>query len=219
MRMYCITCAAIYNHSLALHPDYSTCLFARWEAQQPARPTYLDVSKICGMPLRPNVVVLQDPCAVEIMHVAPLPIVLVHAVDFIVEGADLVVCVSALTEAVPQAHQDDLRIGVDFMHLTNEGEVRRHVLLICHRVSSVVVVGAEIDNDNVGWLVFLEVPGLRVLAIDLRGAPVCVTGLKPLVSLATRVAPAVCVVQTDTGVCCDAELDVAEASADFITKT
>ena len=180
--------------------------------------TYLDMSEICRMPLGLDIIVLQNPRAVEIMHISLVLVVLVDLIDFVGEGADLVVRVPFRSKPIPQAHEDDLRLGVDFMHLADETQVRGKVLLVCHAVGRVVVIRAKVDDDDVGGLVRAEVPGLRGGVVELRGAPVRVAGLEPLVCLATWVTPAVRVVQADAWVCGDAEFDVAETCTDFVAK-
>lgn len=96
-------------------------------------------------------------------------------------------------------------------------------------VGGVVVVCAEVDEDEVGGLVGGEGPGFEggdgaVCGVGGRGVgdalrpAVGVDCLVPLVGLSSWVAPAACVVETDARVGGDAEFYVAEAGADGVAE-
>lgn len=94
---------------------------------------------------------------------------------------------------------DDLRIGPLAVHLLDEVDVRGVVLGARDAVDGVVVVEAEVDDDDVGGFVGRKGPRLRVGAVEFVGAVGGVGCLEPLVFLAMRVVVAWCVVEADAG--------------------
>lgn len=67
-------------------------------------------------------------------------------------------------------------------------------------VVGVVVISAEVDDDNVGGGVGGEVPGLGLVAYHGGLPPVTILSLQPLVHLTAGVTPAVLVANADTGI-------------------
>lgn len=65
------------------------------------------------MPLRAYIIMLQNARTVKVVHKPPCAIMLRDVPDLVGKGAGLLVCVSRRRKAVPQAHDDDLRRGVD----------------------------------------------------------------------------------------------------------
>lgn len=57
-----------------------------------------------------------------------------------------------------------------------------------------------ITYDNVGLLVLVKGPRLRICPVDLLGPVASITGLQPLIQLTTWVAPAQFVGQTNSRV-------------------
>lgn len=51
---------------------------------------------------------------------------------------------------------------------------------------------------NIGLLVLVEIPRLRVGSIELSGTETGITGLQPLIGLSSSVTPAQLVVKADT---------------------
>jgi hypothetical protein len=152
--------------------------------------------------------VLQGPSAVEVVYVAIFLIVLVNVVDLVLERTDLVVYVAVLTEPVSKRHDDEMRVWPDIMDFGNERDVWIVVLFVHHVVRRVVIVGPEINEDNICWLVCREVPKSSMIAMNVLRSAVGVLGLEPLVFLASRIASAVCIVQANAWRSGDAEINV-----------
>lgn len=175
---------------------------------------HLDMSNIRGMPLRTDIVVLHDARGVEVMH-EPLRLIRPrHLLDLVDERASLCVARSHGAEPIPQADQHDLRTRPHLVHVGHEVDVGLQVRAGRDVVVRVVVVGPEVDDDDVGGGMRAEVPGLGGVAVELGGAPRRVGGVVPLVRLPARVAPAVGVDEADARVRGDAEFGAAQAFAE-----
>lgn len=59
------------------------------------------------------------------------------------------------------------------------------IIVICAGdvICLVVVIGADVDHDEIGRLLRLEVPLWRVIAVDLGCAPRSIGGAVPLICL------------------------------------
>ena len=158
----------------------------------------LDVSHVGRVVLRADVVVLHDAGGVEVVHevlarVVPGAEVLVDALDLGDEAAALRVGVAHRAEAFPQREKDDLRPGPDGVHFFDELDVAAVELAGGDVVGGVVVVRADVDDDDVGgWrrgvsvrertelslrleegrftLMLVEGPGFGIVAPNFNGA-------------------------------------------------
>ena len=61
----------------------------------------LDLAHVCRVPLRRNIIMLQDACRVEIVHEFDFLVMLVHGFDLVDVKRSLSVCVSDLAESAP----------------------------------------------------------------------------------------------------------------------
>jgi hypothetical protein len=176
------------------------------------------MSYIGRMRPRPDIIMLQNARTIEIMHITLSLIPLVHTVNLIDEIRSLPPRIPILGKRAPKAHDDNLRTGIDGVHLGDKVHVGLEVLLRGDGIVGVAVVGADVDEDDVGGLVGRKVPEGRIGAVDLLRAGRRVGDAVPLVFLAAWVVPADGVVETDAWVGGDAKLGVAKAGADVVTE-
>lgn len=113
-----------------------------------------------------NIVVLQNTSSVEVMHETGVLVVSVHLLNLLYEGTTLLPSISNLTKSVPKSDEDDLSSWVLLMHLTDKIDIAAKILLVRDVVVRVVIVGAEVDDHNIGLLMMSKVPKWWVVAID-----------------------------------------------------
>ena len=128
----------------------------------------LDVTDVRRMIQRSNVVVLQYTRGVEVVNKAaralpsliqrPVVEVLDYILDLIDETAALLPGVPDLAEALPEREDDDLGVGPAGVDLVDKLDVAAVEFRVSDIVDSVVVVGTEIDDGDVGSRVGGEVP-------------------------------------------------------------
>lgn len=161
-----------------------------------------------------DIIMLENSSSVEVMNESLPLVVAIHLLDLVDKGTRLSIAVANRTEAVPQRDEDDLRLGPDLADTGDEGDVAAEILLAAHAIIRIIIVRPKIDNGDVGSSMLLEVPRLRMLAVEFSRPARGVARLEPLVGLASGVPPAVCIDQADARVRGDGELDIAEPSTD-----
>ena len=180
----------------------------------------LDVSDICRVVKRPNVVVLQDAGGVEVVY-KPFSSAFVQAavveisddiLDLMKEARALHPGVADLAEARPETQDDDLGLGPASVDFVDELNITGVELLMRNVVGSIVVIRPEVHHSDIGWWVGIEIPVRNIwpVSVDLESSSTRVGDLEPLVCLSMQVPIAAAFVQTDSRVCCDAEFDVTE---------
>lgn len=100
------------------------------------------------------------------MHETGVLVVSVHLLNLLYEGTTLLPSISNLTKSVPKSDEDDLSSWVLLMHLTDKIDIAAKILLVRDVVVRVVIVGAEVDDHNIGLLMMSKVPKWWVVAID-----------------------------------------------------
>ena len=129
---------------------------------------------------RADIVVLQYPRCVEVIDEAtralsplvqsPIVEVLDYTLNLIQEAGALLPGVVDLAEAGPEGEHDDLRLGPAGVYLVDELDVAVVELRAGDIVDGVVVVGAEIDDRDVGCRMGSEVPIGNACWVYVRSA-------------------------------------------------
>lgn len=157
-----------------------------------------------------NVIVLQDTSSVEIVHKSTVIVVSIHLLDLIDESTALLPRVADLVEPIPQRDQYDLSSWILAVHLANKIDIAAQILLVRNIVVSVVVVGAQVDENNIRLLMMRKVPERWVVAIHHFRSARSIGSSEPLVYLAMHITPAVLIHKTDARICGYVKLDVSQ---------
>lgn len=89
--------------------------------------------------------------------------------DLIVEACGLLPGVAGLVPSTPQTLDDDLRLRPGVVDLFDQADVCWNILSCSHVVSGVVVVGADVVDDEVGGSLRFEVPSRWVCEGGVSG--------------------------------------------------
>lgn len=165
--------------------------------------------------LRANIIVLHNPCGIEVVNESSMLVMIVNFLNLLDKCTTLSIAVPNRTESIPERYQDNLCMGIDLVNTLYELKIALKIFLVSNVIMSVIVVGAQIDDNNVGRWMFTEIPHFRIVIVDLYRSARRVRRMIPLIGLATGISPAVGVYQADPRISCDEKFNITKTS----TKT
>jgi hypothetical protein len=78
--------------------------------------------------------------------------------------------VSHLTKAVPERNHNDLSLRPDFMNIIDQLNVAGVVTIASNVVVRIIVVGAQVDDYQIGGRMSFEVPGFWIVPVNFLGS-------------------------------------------------
>lgn len=174
----------------------------------------LDMSNVSRMVLGSDIIVLQDPSRIEVMHKSLGLEVVVHCFNLFEEPRSLFPSIPDLAETTPERlpvdqlywsetpegttyEDDDLRVWPCLVHTVDQVNVSTVELRRRNVVCCVIVISSNVDHRQIRRWMSSEFPRLRIVAPDLNGSAAGVRGLIPLIFLSVKVAITLLVVQAD----------------------
>lgn len=117
--------------------------------------------------LRANIIVLHNTCSIEVVNESSMPVMIVNFLNLLDKCTALSIAVPNRTKSIPERYQDNLCMGIDLVNTLYELKIALKIFLVSNVVVSVIVIGAQIDDNDAGRWMFAEVPHFRIVTVDL----------------------------------------------------